>query len=139
VPLVKSPDDRFLRIEMSRASLTAGLAFSNTRTALAHSISYEMTLRHGLPHGLACSFTLPMVWQMAAGADKDRDLVLSRIWGEDVAEPWEALRGVLRMAGVGTAFADYGVEREEAEGLIRYALDGARGKNFINPSARMPS
>ena len=39
----------------------AGLAFSNTRTALAHSISYEMTLRHGLPHGLACSFTLPLV------------------------------------------------------------------------------
>ena len=26
------------------------MAFSNTRTALAHSISYEMTLRYGLPH-----------------------------------------------------------------------------------------
>src|SRR5262249_49423231 len=77
--LLAAPQDRKLRTEMSRASLTAGLAFSNTRTALAHSISYEMTLKHGLPHGLACSFTLPMVWSLAAGADPRRDDVLGRI------------------------------------------------------------
>ena len=35
------------------AALKAGMAFSNTKTALAHSISYEMTLRHGVPHGIA--------------------------------------------------------------------------------------
>src|SRR5438128_368143 len=34
-----------LRSRMSHAALTAGLAFSNTRTALAHSISYDMTMR----------------------------------------------------------------------------------------------
>ena len=58
-----------LRARMALAALKAGLAFSNTKTALAHSISYEMTLRFGLPHGIACSFTLPMVLERAIGAD----------------------------------------------------------------------
>jgi phosphonate metabolism-associated iron-containing alcohol dehydrogenase len=138
-PLLKTPEDRMLRTEMSRASLMAGLAFSNTRTALAHSISYEMTLRHGLPHGLACSFTLPMVWRMAAGADAGRDQVLARVFGAEIGEPWRVLEGVLRLAGVGTEFAAYGVGTEEARGMIRFALEGARGKNFINPAARLPS
>src|SRR5262249_34120474 len=40
--LLAAPDDVALRTAMSRAALMAGLAFSNTRTALAHSISYEM-------------------------------------------------------------------------------------------------
>jgi alcohol dehydrogenase class IV len=40
---------------------------------LAHSISYEMTLRYGLPHGIACSFLLPMVLERAIGRSADRD------------------------------------------------------------------
>lgn len=47
------------RSDMQSASLLAGLAISQTRTALAHSISYPLTSHYGVPHGLACSFTLP--------------------------------------------------------------------------------
>ena len=135
--LMAAPGDRELRTAMSRASLMAGLAFSNTRTALAHSISYEMTLRHGVPHGLACSFTLPLVWRLASGADPARDEVLSRIFGPSVSQPWTQLGAFLQRVGVDTAFAGYGVAREEAHGMIRYALEGARGKNFINPAPRL--
>jgi alcohol dehydrogenase len=135
--LIEAPGDRDLRIAMSRASLMAGLAFSNTRTALAHSISYEMTLRHGLPHGLACSFTLPLVWRLAAGASAARDAVLARIFGPGVPQPWTELDAFLRRVGVGTAFADYGVAPAEARGMIEYALEGARGKNFVNPAPRL--
>lgn len=46
------------RRDMQQASLFAGMAISHTRTALAHAISYPLTLHHGVPHGLACSFTL---------------------------------------------------------------------------------
>jgi alcohol dehydrogenase class IV len=41
-----------------RASSVAGLAFSNTTTAAAHSISYPLTIHHGIPHGIASSITL---------------------------------------------------------------------------------
>lgn len=40
------------------ASTYAGLAIAITRTAVAHAISYPLTMRFDVPHGLACSFTL---------------------------------------------------------------------------------
>jgi phosphonate metabolism-associated iron-containing alcohol dehydrogenase len=135
--LLAAPADRELRTSMSRASLMAGLAFSNTRTALAHSISYEMTLKHGLPHGLACSFTLPLVWKLASGADPARDEVLARVFGREAREPWRLLADFLHGVGVKTAFAEYGVGAAEARGMIEFALGGARGRNFVNPTPRL--
>tara|TARA_Y100001954_G_C15760145_1_gene578635 strand:- start:148 stop:1278 length:1131 start_codon:yes stop_codon:yes gene_type:complete len=46
---------------MAESSLFAGLAISQTRTALCHSISYPLTAHFGVPHGLACAFTMPAV------------------------------------------------------------------------------
>jgi phosphonate metabolism-associated iron-containing alcohol dehydrogenase len=135
--LLAAADAPDLRIAMSRASLMAGLAFSNTRTALAHSVSYEMTLRHGLPHGLACSFTLPLVWQLAQGADAARDAVLASVVGGNVEDGPAALSAFLEKVAVGTRFADYGVTAVAARAMVASALDGARGRNFINPSPRL--
>lgn len=56
--VLRTPRDLALRRAMQHASTLAGLAISQTRTAIAHSISYPLTLRFGIPHGLACSFTL---------------------------------------------------------------------------------
>jgi hypothetical protein len=90
-----------------------------------------MTLRHGLAHGLACSFTLPLVWRMAAGSDPGRDEVLKRVFGAGVADPAERLERFLHGVGVATRFADYGVADAEARDMVERALDGVRGKNFI--------
>lgn len=54
------------------AALLAGLAMGTTQTALAHSISYPFTSRFGLPHGLACSFTLAEVARYNFAADPQR-------------------------------------------------------------------
>lgn len=135
--LVDAPDSVALRTAMSRASLMAGLAFSNTRTALAHSVSYEMTLRHGLPHGLACSFTLPLVWRLARGADAARDAVLAQVFGAGIEDAPGALAAFLQRVEVGTRFADYGVPESEARAMVADALEGARGRNFINPAPRL--
>ena len=43
-------------------SLCAGLSIAHTKTALCHSISYPLTLRYNVPHGLACAFTMPEVF-----------------------------------------------------------------------------
>jgi phosphonate metabolism-associated iron-containing alcohol dehydrogenase len=123
-------DDVQLRGRMALAALKAGMAFSNTRTALAHSISYEMTLRYGLPHGIACSFPLPMVLERAIGRDADRDAVLERALGPLEAAPRRLVDFIERL-GVRTRFVDYGVSEEQAEQMVAFALTGARGKNFI--------
>jgi phosphonate metabolism-associated iron-containing alcohol dehydrogenase len=123
--------NRELRARMALAALKAGMAFSNTKTALAHSISYEMTLRFGLPHGIACSFTLPMVLERARGADPGRDAVLAQVFDGDLAGAPRRLREFLRTVGVKTEFADYGVDEVESHRMVANALDGVRGKNFI--------
>ncbi|MAV82887.1 MAG: hypothetical protein CMI90_05450 [Pelagibacteraceae bacterium] len=43
------------------ASNLAGQAINTTRTSIAHAISYEYTIKQGVPHGLACSFTIPKI------------------------------------------------------------------------------
>jgi alcohol dehydrogenase class IV len=107
------------------------MAFSNTKTALAHSISYEMTLRYGLPHGIACSFPLPMVLQRAIGHRPDRDAVLREALGVALDEAPHHLAAFIEGLGVKTSFTDYGVSAEEAERMVLHAQGGARGRNFI--------
>lgn len=128
--LLEHPRDAGMRSRMALAALRAGLAFSNTKTALAHSISYEMTLRFGLPHGIACSFTLPMVLGRARGLDAGRDAVLAAVFGDLGAAP-EKLRRFLEGVGVESEFAAYGVSDDEAQRMVAQALDGVRGRNFI--------
>jgi phosphonate metabolism-associated iron-containing alcohol dehydrogenase len=120
-----------LRSDMALAALKAGMAFSNTKTALAHSISYDMTLQYGVPHGIACSFTLPMVLKKAIGCSQERDQVLSEIFDCDISEAPQFLMDFLKKLGVKTDFKDYGVANTEADQMILKALDGVRGKNFI--------
>ncbi|MGR4871828.1 iron-containing alcohol dehydrogenase PsrA [Variovorax sp. LARHSF232] len=128
--LIERPGDLALRGRMALAALKAGMAFSNTRTALAHSISYEMTLRYGLPHGIACSFPLPMVLERAIGRRTDRDGVLERALGRLDDAP-RRLAAFIESLGVKTRFADYGVSDEQAQQMIAHALTGPRGRNFI--------
>ena len=129
--LMENLGDIELRSRMALAALTAGLAFSNTRTALAHSISYDMTIHHGLPHGIACSFTLPLVLKRALGADRGRDAVLARVFDVPLADAPRFLTDFLERLGVSTRFESYGVDAAESQRMITQALDGVRGKNFI--------
>jgi len=59
--VVRNPDDLNSRRHIQTAATLAGFAMGTTQTALAHSISYPFTSQFGVPHGLACSFTLAEV------------------------------------------------------------------------------
>ncbi|QTD43890.1 iron-containing alcohol dehydrogenase PsrA [Ottowia testudinis] len=125
-----------LRAGMAQAALLAGLAFSNTKTALAHSLSYDMTLHHGLVHGIACSFSLPQVMELALGQDAATDAALLSIFDAD--QPGQAvhrLREFLHALGVATDPAHYGVGPEAWRAMLHSALQGPRGRNFIGQAA----
>ncbi len=126
-----------LRGRVARAALFAGLAFSNTKTALAHALSYPITLRHGLPHGIACSFSLPTVMRSVIGMDKECDAALRQIFGPDLMTEIDMFAEFLTGLGVSVTAADYGVEEAELHNLIEQALAGERGKNFIGPRERV--
>ncbi len=57
--------------DMLLASNFAGKAINLTRTSIAHSISYKYTLDYSVPHGLACSFTLPKLHEFVKNSLKD--------------------------------------------------------------------
>ncbi len=58
--------------KMSECSLFAGLAISETKTALCHSISYPLTTHFRVPHGIACAFSMPSVLEFCLDYDDGR-------------------------------------------------------------------
>ena len=77
--LMQTPDDSALRDAMAETSLLAGMAISQTRTSLCHSISYPLTAHFGVPHGLACAFTMPAVLRHNLPGDDGRFMRLARV------------------------------------------------------------
>jgi phosphonate metabolism-associated iron-containing alcohol dehydrogenase len=120
-----------LRERMARAATLAGFAFSNTKTAIAHSLSYPITLRHGVPHGIACSFSLPMIMSSVAGEGGICGEGLTAIFGSDARGAADELAATLNRLGVVTDYRHYGIDDAEWRELLDLAFDGERGQNFI--------
>ena len=120
-----------LRVRMATAALLAGLAFSNTKTAIAHSVSYPITLRHNVPHGIACSFTLPMIVRSLGDVGGLCGQALAEIFGPDLSEGARHLESMLAGLGVSPDPASYGLSAQEWTALVADALEGERGRNFI--------
>ncbi len=84
LPILKDkPQDLHRRAQMLEASLFAGICISRTRTAISHAISYPLTAHFGTPHGIACAFTLPEVWNFNFLSDDGR---MRRIGDADFGE-----------------------------------------------------
>ncbi|KAF0813886.1 NAD-dependent methanol dehydrogenase [Andreprevotia sp. IGB-42] len=133
--LMRDPQQLVLREKLAFAALLAGMAFSNTKTALAHSLSYDITLQHGTAHGIACSFSLPRILRLALGRDAALDAQLLAIFDASSADTAvEKLNHFLAELGVSTDPADYGIAPRDWDGRVAQALAGPRGKNFINAS-----
>lgn len=124
-----------LRSRIARAALFAGLAFSNTKTAIAHSLSYPITLRHGVVHGVACSFTLPLIMRSLAGAGAACEEVLAEIFDSGLLQGADRLEAFLNGLGVATDPGAYGVTADSWDDLIDGALRNERGQNFIGSGA----
>ena len=73
-----------LRENIAEASLLSGLAFSNTKTAIAHNISYPITINHGVQHGIACSFSLPIVLRSMEGVNQEAESRLQKIFNDTI-------------------------------------------------------
>jgi alcohol dehydrogenase class IV len=71
---VNRPDPESRRT-MLRAANLAGKAIDIARTTACHALSYAMTLRYGVPHGLAVSLTLGemLVYNAAVSAENVSD------------------------------------------------------------------
>lgn len=125
-----------MRSTIAEAALLAGLAFSNTQTAIAHALSYPLTLDYGLPHGIACSFTLPQILRASTGCNPQVDEALRRIFGSlEGAEGF--LADWLEGLGVSTHPQHWGIDPVKWPGLVNGACGNPRGQNWIGDPARL--
>ena len=66
------PENLEAREKMAEASIIAGVAFSNPRTAGSHACSFPLTNLYGVPHGEACAITLDYFCHFNADAENGR-------------------------------------------------------------------
>lgn len=114
-----NPADLDARQQLQIAACLAGLAISQTKTAIAHAISYPVTMQFGVPHGLACSFTLASIIKLY-GHEK---LNMSA----DLCNRVSQLLGALNLP---KALRRY-VEHDKLMAQLDIALDPSRAGNFV--------
>lgn len=90
------------RRQMAEASVLAGLAISQTRTSLCHSISYPITAHYGVPHGIACAFSMTAVLRhnLAANDGRFTELAKTLAGTEDTGRLVEVFDSLCQKAGV---------------------------------------
>ena len=73
LPLIAElAENETVRNDMALASVFAGGAIAETKTSICHSISYPLTISLGIPHGLACAFSMRDVLHFNLDEIEDR-------------------------------------------------------------------
>jgi phosphonate metabolism-associated iron-containing alcohol dehydrogenase len=111
--VLDNPEDLHLRTNIAYGSLFAGLAFSNTRTTACHAISYPLTLRYGVNHGVAVCMTLG---KMLLRNEKEiiHKEELLRAYGVNHAEEVEQyIQRIFAKAGLSSRLRDYGISQDD--------------------------
>ena len=128
--VLDSPSDMEARRQVQFAATYAGLAMGTTNSALAHSISYPFTARFGMPHGIACSFTLGRIARYNLEADPLRLAPIAAGMGCPVNELPETIDRWLDGLGLGDLLAQY-CRATDVEALGEDLITPARAANNI--------
>ncbi len=116
------------RNQLLQACMYAGMAFSNTQTAIAHAMSYYITAHEGTPHGIACSFTLPILVDNIAGKYHFVDEALTKIFSGNASKN---IRVLFNKLNVSIEFQDYGIDEIKFKELKQTLLNNQRASNSL--------
>ena len=128
LPLVNNLQNLKYRDNIMKACMYAGLAFSNTQTAIAHAMSYYITVYKNISHGIACSFTLPLLIDNIIGKYNFVDKALIEIFGELNSLK---LRNILKELNISTKFKYYGIKDKELNELKLSLQNNQRADNSL--------
>jgi len=92
---------------ITMGSLFAGAAMSLTSTTVCHAVSYPLTVRFGMPHGIATNITLPYF--------------LSKI--SDNKVNYSYMDGIFEEVGIKYKLSDYGVSSEDLQDIVNEAFE----------------
>lgn len=129
--LKENPDNLEIRSNLLTASTTAGLAFSQTRTAAAHSISYPLTMYYDIPHGIAASISIIPLLTINGPLIKDSlESLYSQFKFTGMAELQSRIREIPESV-VNYRLRDWGIEFNKLNWLASQCFTNGRMENNI--------
>jgi alcohol dehydrogenase len=131
--LLKELNSMEYRTQMAKASILAGFAFSQTRTAAAHALSYPLTIHHDIPHGYACSLTLGTIFEYNLSKQPDLNQVLKLFqskYGSNKSSFSECFQRFLEDCEVPSRLSDFGVVSSDIPLLVQDSFHPDRFNNM---------
>jgi alcohol dehydrogenase len=122
---------------MAKASLLTGLAFSNTKTTICHSISYPITANFGVAHGQAVALTLPLFIEYILPVLEEgrRTSLLNALGVSDDKKAAEAITSLMMRIGMKTRLTELGIKEDDIDVIVKEGFSPDRANN----SPRVPS
>ncbi|MBU0528490.1 phosphonoacetaldehyde reductase [bacterium] len=129
--LKKNPQDIRVRKQLLKASNLAGLAFSNTKTAAAHSMSYPLTISYGIPHGIACSMPIiPLLKINEKAMQMELEKIYAKMGIQDLSE-LEQLILQIPESIIDFTLSKWGVKQTEIDDIVERSFTKSRMENNI--------
>jgi alcohol dehydrogenase len=130
---LKDPVAPETRKELLEACVYAGLAFSNTKTAAAHSISYPLTAYFDVPHGLACSFSLPALLSKVKDMIPEKIETIIKLGDYDnVDELMTTLTSICDIR-----LSEFGMTESDVDAIVEESNTKGRMDNYLTPLSRV--
>ncbi|TFB13927.1 iron-containing alcohol dehydrogenase family protein [Candidatus Marinimicrobia bacterium MT.SAG.4] len=129
--LKKNSQDPKVRENLLSASNIAGLAFSMTRTAAAHSISYPLTIKFDIPHGIASSITLPSLLEVNGSAiENELDAIYKQLNISGISEFKDFIYSISKNY-LKFSLSEWGIQHKDLRSLVSSSFTQGRMENNI--------
>ncbi len=120
------PNDTEARGNMLKASLIAGVAFSQTRTTGIHALSFPLTTEFHASHGTACSITLPAFIRLCDEGSHDKLMALANYLGfEDVQAMADGVEALMVSMKMPVRLHELGVTENDLDHITEVGLGAA--------------
>jgi len=142
---VDHPDDLKARSGMLLGSLIAGLGFKDKGLGLGHAMSYPLTGKFGIPHGVGNGMLLPVVMRYNSEQSPAELAGVGRILGAPADEDEETcarfaierIERLLERFGVETNLRSWGVSEEALDELVEDVFHERR-RTLLDTNPREP-
>jgi len=124
-----STADRLQSLQIG--SHLAGKAIDISKTTAAHAISYPLTARFGIPHGIAVFLTLPAMAELNyRDGPRERFQVLFKLFGVDSIDAFcGRLRNIMSDMGFAARLGNWGVTDDDLPAIAAESIVPGRSDN----------
>lgn len=114
-----------------KGSYLAGKAINISKTTASHAISYPLTAKFGIPHGVAVFLTLPEIAELnyCERTEKVFELLFGLFKVNDIKSLRERLEAIMISMGYPLNISDYGVLENDFEAIASQSIVPGRSDN----------